>query len=93
MVSEYLYVVYNLICCVNMMLTEGGKELEPSDVVIVEKHKLVMIKHLRTVILDRTNYQAWRAQFEALLYRYELIDFIKKRMLLTSRLLIQQNLG
>lgn len=71
------------------MSTGGGKQIEWLDVIVTGEHKLVMIKHLRTKSLNRMNYQAWRTQFAVLLRGHELIDFVEKKLLLDSRIMVQ----
>lgn len=87
-IKAHVDLVY-LISCTNTMSMKGGKELRYLDVVTtIGEHKLVMIKHLRTENFDRTNYHTWRALFVAMLSGHVLMNFVEKKILLNTRLLV-----
>lgn len=61
----------------------------PTKLVITEAKKVVMIKHLRTEMLDRSNYRVRRAQFAMMLRG--LMEYLEGDMTLVGKLEKQQD--
>lgn len=51
----------------------------------------VIMKHIRCIQLDKTNYYSWEAQFSVMLCGFDLIDYVEGTPDLSSSIARQQD--
>lgn len=66
------------------MLTESAKDEARLE-------EIVIIRHLKTVTLDRQNYFAWRMQFATVLRGNELEDYLTREIELNTSVRLKQD--